>query len=170
MSEDGAWGAVYRVRCVGDKGDGAQGVGSVGGRVLDGARAQVEAVGAELVGTGEDVAGGAGGRGEDHAVAGGVPAGWRRRQAAADVSGRQAGKEGVILMGEHRCFLCGQGFGRRLRGKVRVFVGDDGLRQAEVCAICLRVVRAEGQVEIERGGETFLVRELVPPLADVPRP
>lgn len=74
------------------------------------------------------------------------------------------------MMGEKRCFVCWQGFGRGRRGKVRAFLGDGTHEDAEACVICVGVVRDRGEVELERGGERVVVRELVPPLADVPRP
>ena len=65
------------------------------------------------------------------------------------------------MMGESRCFLCRQGFCRGRRLKVRVFLCDDSYRDEEVCGICFGVVRGRGEVVLKRGGESFLVRELV---------
>lgn len=70
------------------------------------------------------------------------------------------------MEGERRCFLCRQGLGPRPRGKVRVFLADEVYRDAEVCRICLRIVKDRGEVELERGGQAFLVRESLPPSRD----
>lgn len=70
-------------------------------------------------------------------------------------------------MGESRCFLCRQGFGRRGQWKVRVFLCDEAFRDTVVCRICLRGLRDQGEIQVARGGSVYLVRELLPPLPDV---
>jgi hypothetical protein len=66
-------------------------------------------------------------------------------------------------MGEERCFVCRQGFGRRGRWKVRVWMSEELYADALICRICLGVLRQAGEIAFSRDGARFVVRELHPP-------